>query len=279
MLSDRELAILIWLLIVTLICLITLRKSFLSTLINLIKALWVVFRMPFAIIVNLYIALIFSILWYYKILETNLLITFSLWILLFLYPSINTIYSKHNTLSIDSFVKSSLSLSIIFIFLVNQYTFSLRFELLLVPILFFLGAISEFSKNKVEYKGVNRLSNYLIVFLGAVIILNVVAQFILNIDDLTTLMFWKSFAIELYIILHLPLLYFVKYYGYYEKFKIQFSIKSYYQLSGFKIKLFTLKILFKSKFNVGSLNTIWDGIRKNNFRHKEEILRNIDSLN
>lgn len=279
MLSDRELAILIWLLIVTLICLITLRKSFLSTLINLIKALWVVFRMPFAIIVNLYIALIFSILWYYKILETNLLITFSLWILLFLYPSINTIYSKHNTLSIDSFVKSSLSLNIIFIFLVNQYTFSLRFELLLVPILFFLGAISEFSKNKVEYKGVNRLSNYLIVFLGAVIILNVVAQFILNIDDLTTLMFWKSFAIELYIILHLPLLYFVKYYGYYEKFKIQFSIKSYYQLSGFKIKLFTLKILFKSKFNVGSLNTIWDGIRKNNFRHKEEILRNIDSLN
>lgn len=279
MLSDRELAILIWLLIVTLICLITLRKSFLSTLINLIKALWVVFRMPFAIIVNLYIALIFSILWYYKILETNLLITFSLWILLFLYPSINTIYSKHNTLSIDSFVKSSLSLNIIFIFLVNQYTFSLRFELLLVPILFFLGAISEVSKNKVKYKGVNRLSNYLIVFLGAVIILNVVAQFILNIDDLTTLMFWKSFAIELYIILHLPLLYFVKYYGYYEKFKIQFSIKSYYQLSGFKIKLFTLKILFKSKFNVGSLNTIWDGIRKNNFRNKEEILRNIDSLN
>lgn len=279
MLSDRELAVLIWLLIVALICLITLRRSFLSTLINLIKALWVVFRMPFAIIVNLYIALIFSILWYYNILEINLLITFSLWILLFLYPSINTIYSKHSTLSIDSFIKSSLSLNIIFIFLVNQYTLSLHFELLLVPILFFLGAISEFSKNKVEYNMVNRLSNYLIVFLGAVIILNAVAQFILNIDDLTTLIFWKSFAIELYIILHLPLLYFVKYYGYYEKFKIQFSIKSYYQLSGYNIKLFTLKILFKSKFNVGSLNTIWDGIRKNNFRNKEEILRNIDTLN
>lgn len=279
MLSDRELAILIWLVIVILICLVTLRKSLFSPLITLVKALWAIFRMPFAIIVNFYITLIFCILWYYNILETDLLITFALWIILFLYPSINTVYSKHSTLSIDDFVKSSLSLNIIFIFLVNQYTFPLWFELILVPILFFLGVMSEFSKNKVEYSVANKFSNYLIVCFGVAMILNVVVQFILNIDDLTTLIFWKSFAIELYVLLHLPLLYFVKYYGYYEKFKIQFSIKSYYQLSGYKIHFFTLKILLKSKFNVVSLNTIWDGIRKNNFRTKEEILRNIETLN
>ncbi|WP_318615305.1 hypothetical protein [Sporosarcina sp. YIM B06819] len=276
MLTDRELAILIWLVIVILICLVILRKSLFSPLISLVKALWAVLLMPFAIIVNCYIALIFCVLWYYNILETDLLITFTLWILLFLYPSINTVYSKHSTLSIDDFVKSSLSLNIIFIFLVNKYTFPLWLELILVPTLFFLGAMSEFSKNKIEYRIANKLSNCLIIGFGVVMILNVVVQFILNIEDLTTSIFWKSFTIELYVLLHLPLLYFVKYYAYYEKFKIHFSFKTYFQLSGIKIHLFTAKILFKTKFNVVSLNTIWDGIRKNNFRSKEEILRSIE---
>lgn len=193
MLSNRELAILIWLIIVTLILLVVLRKKLFSPLIDIVKAVWKIFCMPFSIIVNLYTALIFCILLFYNFLEIDLLIAFALWILLFLYPSINIVYSKHSTLSIDDFVKSTLSLNIIFLFLVNQYTFSLKFELVLVPILFILGAMSELTKNKIDFDMVNKFSNNLILWIGTLMIFNVAFQFILNLDDLTTLFFLEIF--------------------------------------------------------------------------------------
>lgn len=273
--SNRELAITIWIVISILILLITLRKKLLSPLIDIMKALWKIFLMPFSIIVNIYIALIFCVLWFYNILETDLIIAFSLWLLFFLYPSINTIYSEYSTLSIDDFVKSTLSLNIIFLFLVNQYTFSLKFELILVPILFLLGAMSELTKNKIDYHTVNKLSNNLIIAIGILMILNAIAQYILNINDLTTLFFWKSFAIELYILLHLPLLYFVKYYGYYEKFNIFFTFKTYFELYGIKKHLFITKILFKSKFKTDSLNYVLENLKKSNFNSKDDIIKSL----
>ncbi|PIC62701.1 hypothetical protein CSV79_15755 [Sporosarcina sp. P13] len=275
MLSNRELAIFIWLVIVSLILLVIMRKNLFSPLIDIVKAVWNLFCMPFSIIVNLYVALIFSVLWFYNVLETDLLITFSLWIFLFLYPSINIIYSKHCTLSIDDFVKSTLSLNIIFLFVVNQYTFPLKFELLLVPILFLLGAVSELTKNKIDFDMLNKISNSLILWLGIFMIFNAVIHFFLNLDDWATLLFWKSFAIELYVLLHLPLLYFVKYYGYYEKFNNYFTFKTYYRLSGVKKHLFISKVMFQSKFKQDTLNTFWDNIKRSNFRSKEEMLRSV----
>ncbi len=87
-------------------------------------------------------------------------------------------------------VKDNLKIVIILVFLVNTYTFSLGFELVLVPVLAFIAMIDAVASAKDEYVVVAKITNGLQIVIGIVIL---GFAFLKAIDDWQTLSSFYTF--------------------------------------------------------------------------------------
>ena len=65
-----------------------------------------------------------------------------------------------------SLIMKNLKLTVLVEYIVNLFTFSLLFELIIVPIVTFIALLNTFSKHYKEHKDVEKLTNSILVVIG-----------------------------------------------------------------------------------------------------------------
>src|SRR5690606_3349476 len=114
-------------------------------------------------------------------------------------------------ITIKDLLRNVIKFSIIPLFIINTYTFSIWIELIIVPLATMLTIFISYSENKKEHKS---SYNVLVIFtaiFGCAVFVFSLRNFWLNVSDIKDLLFWKTFSFELILyILHLPLFYLIQ---------------------------------------------------------------------
>lgn len=249
--NTRELAIIFWgLFIVILAIYIVIKGRHFNSLSHVINSFFKLFRYPVIHISFIYLVVSFFIFYSTGIIkETDLIKDYLKLVLFVIIPLIPNVIQNYIEISLIDLMRSFVKVSTIFLFVINEYTFNFLIELFIVfacsVLVFVLGGID-------KQKGYEKLKRLLSNILGMIfifVIAGALYKFYLNIEDINEIIFWKKMFIEILIVSHFPLLFFLKYSMYYEQIFIRIKIKTELADTSYgKIK--TLYILIKHlRFN------------------------------
>ncbi|MBK3497412.1 hypothetical protein JFL43_21880 [Viridibacillus sp. YIM B01967] len=281
MISERQLATILWgmIIVVGLLCFSKQKRYLFKSLSDLIKAFYKVLTQKFALYIHIYVLCMLITLQYISLLSAETLIAYFIWIVTVLYPSIFNAISANKKPYKVSLVKQQLGINILFLFIVSNYTFNFWIEfLILLPIITFLSMLSVVSSIKEEHQSVKKLTNFLLGGIGLFILFYAIGEFVDNFKDIKDVEFWRNLAIEVYIILHLPIIYFAKLYGYYEEYKVILKIK-FRSNEEKKIKITCIRIMFILKFNETKMKNGLKLIRKTKYSGLNEIIESFKNSN
>ena len=224
MFNPREQALIIWLIVFIVYALSI--KSVRSTIPRIIKSFFGLFKHPIFIATNIYIISIFIIMCFFKIIETGVIKDYVIWIFSALYPLIFRISIKYFEESFKNIFKETFKLSIIPMFIINEYTLSLWAELFIVPIFALIGGLMVVTNREEKYLRVRKLLNYISAILGAIYIYVGFKEFSNNFSDASKIDFWEKMFIEIIgIVLHIPLLFVLQYICIYDQIILRTKIK------------------------------------------------------
>lgn len=185
LLSNRQLAILVWSLIVSIILLKEnkIKKSFFEVLkIFFSKKLLVLWLLAF-----IYNVMIINVLWRQGFWDISHLKVTILWLLFVGYTMLfNAVSEARDNSYFLNLIIQNLKISILFQFILNLYSFSLIAELIIVPIVVIISmmvAIAE-HKNREVYQKATFFLNILLFFVGAWMMWNSISQIITQFSDL-----------------------------------------------------------------------------------------------
>lgn len=158
-------------------------------------------------------------------------------------------------------------------FVMNFYTFSLPVELILVPLLTLIGAtkvFAEVSRQKIENREqVIKLLENILSIIGILFILFVIYKTIAEYNQLFTFINLKSLLLPpILTVLFLPFIYFLALYMKYETLfiRIGFMINKKEMVSTVKCKIF-----LAANFNLNKINKIEKNITKAGFYDNENL--------
>lgn len=211
--TTREMAILIWGIVIIGFSSMLSRGKIIKNVVEVLESLWKLVKLPisqWAIITNLLIVLELFYLarkenfeltyWYIK----DYVIVFSFVI----FPTILLLKEQKLTEIIKGRFREVIGFTGIVLFLGETYTFSIIVELVLVFVLFLVGAISAIAGTKTEYSVVEKLAQKVAIILGLLMLSGAIREFFTNISEIQTIDFWLSYAFELLVlILNIPILY------------------------------------------------------------------------
>jgi hypothetical protein len=161
--------------------------------------------------------------------------------------------TNFRTVSIIEIIKGLLRFSIIPLFIINEYTFNIVIELLLLLIITFITILLTISESKSEFLPIKKIFNWILGILGLTIAIFAFRSLYFNIDVALHFIFWKKVFLELLLICHVPYLLFLRIACYYEFIIIQVKIKS-NLYSGINGRLKVLySIIMHCKFNTKKL--------------------------
>lgn len=211
--SNTEWSLLIWFLII--VILIFLSNKTRSSLIDLIKSFFALTRQPALKIFYIYQLLLMSFLLLF-IKKYHLDIWF---IKDYLITSVSSIapfmFKSTYRFSINELYKTllySFSISSIVSFIIDQYTFSLIAELIIVPIVSLITILIVMANSKPEYKQTSKFLNLILVLIVIGTLSNSIIKLVLHYKDVKTLMFWMNyFSNFIFWALNIPLLFFWQY--------------------------------------------------------------------
>lgn len=223
-LSNREAALMIWLLI--LLSLALLYKETRSSLWDIVKTLFQKKLLLVSILTLLYIGLELLLFWFFKRWDTSNIKETVFWIS---GTAFVLLFNIDRTSKEDDFfrmaVLRSLRLTAVVEFIVNFYSFSLWLELFLLPFLTFIVMIDAVAKVKEEYKSITRLTDNIMTLFGVAILLYITFRTIKDYRVFATLnnlwIFMLPFLLTLFFI---PFLYFLAIYVTYENLFIRLNI-------------------------------------------------------
>ncbi|WP_176854602.1 hypothetical protein [Paenibacillus sp. OK060] len=157
-------------------------------------------------------------MFYFKILEVGVVKDYVVWIFSALYPLVFRVSSDYKEININKIFKATFKLSVIPLFIINEYTLSLVAELVIVPISALIAGILAVTERDEKYvKARNLLNNILMIF-GFIFICAALGGLIVHLNDTLEVGFWIKMFIDIIgIVLHIPILYFLKYVGFYEQ--------------------------------------------------------------
>lgn len=207
--NNRELATGIWLTILAGWCFT--QPTIRSSLRDIIKAFLVrTILIPF-VLMTLYIVIVVFLLDKVGLWELHQLKNTVVW-----YISTATVsFFKINSISEDSHyykntVKDNLKLLVVLQFLISFYTFNLLIELIIVPLIVFLGAMLVIAQSNEEYQIVKRFINNLFIFFGASLIAYTIYKLVTDFGDFVKIQTLYDFAVPtLLTFLFLPFIYFI----------------------------------------------------------------------
>lgn len=223
MLNPREQAILIWFGVFVIYVLS--KKDVRASIPQILKSFFGLFRHPIFVLTNIYILFIFCIMFFFRILELGVVKDYVVWIFSALYPLVFRVSSKYKEINVNKILKDTFKLSIVPLFVINEYTLSLVAELVVVPILALIALILAVTEREEKYVQTRKLLNNILMMFGFIFICAALRGLILHLNDALEVDFWIKMFIDIIgIILHIPLLYFLKYVGFYEQIIIRTKI-------------------------------------------------------
>jgi hypothetical protein len=251
-LNDRELSIIIWLVIFVIWCLtnknvnksaLTVIKTFFN--IKFFYAYILMFLYIILIIYPFYLAGVWGIFW----LKNTVL-----WVVCVAYVMLFRFFGATDPNFINKSIKDNFKILVILEFIINIYVFNFWIELFLVPFTGVIGLMVAIAESDAKYKPVKTLLNTIISIMGLIFIVYSIYQITHDLDGFLS----KSTLIDLTLpicltIMFLPFIYLIALYANYEKlfFRMPFFIKDKDVLSYSKFK-----ILYEFNFNLSQL-TRW----------------------
>jgi hypothetical protein len=161
-------------------------------------------------------------------------------------------------------------------FLVNFYTFSLTIELIMFPIIIFIGLIQTFSKSDKKYEPVTKVFTNILALIGTTYFLYALYKTVADYSSLFTKQ--NLFSLLLPIILTLALLPFLYGLALYMKYETLFIRVQF--MTNDKDKNAKLKqaIFSTAKFNLSKLKIIEKGLNKSDFYGSKNIVEYVRQL-
>lgn len=219
LLSNREISIIIWTLLIFSILIIKSKGSF-GKLWNVIKALFAKKIIPFYIIIGLYLFIIINLFRELSIWEFSLYKEFIYWLLttgLVLFFGVSDL---KNYKDFTKIILTATSLTLILEFIVGFYNFSLIWELILIPSLTFISILSVYAdlkKDDLNTKIVARLLKNVLAIIGFGFLIYGIYKLVVNYADFFTLSSLKSFLLPpIFTLIFLPIIYYTILYVKYE---------------------------------------------------------------
>lgn len=171
----------------------------------------------------------------------------------------------------------SIKIVIVLEFVINLYSFNLVVELLFVPILGLIAMMSGFSSVKPEYKRVNVFLNYVLGFIGIVLLIFTIYQIVIDFQDFASLKNVRDFLVPILLtIAFLPIIYLMAIYIKYEDIFIRIDIAN----TDIDLARYAKqKIFFKCHLNLSKLNRISRNLvilKLNNRDDVSNLLRNLN---
>jgi len=220
LLSNREISIIIWLLLIFIVLTASSKGSF-GKFLLVLKALFAKKIIPFYIGIGIYLALIVTLFNKFGVWEFSLYKDFVYW---FLTTGMVLFFSVSDLNTYKDFFKiilTATSLTIILEFIVGFYNFSLIWELILIPTLTFISILAFLAEMKKEDRSYKLVANFLknvLAVLGFGFLIYGFYQLISNYNEFFTLSNLKSFLLPpIFTTLFLPFIYYVVLYVKYER--------------------------------------------------------------
>ena len=229
-LSNRELALSIWILISIIFVLSIpklkeIRKQIKQILKTLFSKTFIVIYLFMTFYIILIVVGIWKIgLWESHQIKNTLIWVFSVAILSFV--KINSIKDDPNFFI--NTVKDNFKIVVIIEFIIGFYSFSLFIEILLLPVLVFISAFLAYSQTDNKYKVVEKFINNIFAIFGILIIFYSIYMLTTNFDEFVNIQTIYDFYIPpLLTILYLPFIFLILVYITYENIfvRLQFFIK------------------------------------------------------
>lgn len=225
MFSNREIAVIIWslALLTYAISVKDVRRSFRGVLFSFAKLM----VHPSSIIVLGYICLMLFIIYTSNIIGRDLIKDYLVWIIFGLFPMIYKIVNGYFNIQIKALILSIFKISIIPIFIINEYTFPLWGELILLPIASIIAMLLVIAERDSQYLLVKKVLNFTLSILGFLMIFFAFKSLLANISDAKQLIFWEKMFMDIIgILLHLPLFFIVQMLCYYEQILVRTNINN-----------------------------------------------------
>ncbi|NRR93363.1 hypothetical protein HSX10_17450 [Winogradskyella undariae] len=178
---------------------------------------------------------------------------------------------------LNSILKDSLKGIIIIEFIANFYNFSLLVELILIPIMTFVGVSQVFTQNKPEYKPVEKLFNGITSLFGIVVLTYTIYRISREFREFANLLTLKSFLNPIILtFLFIPFLYLVSLWSLYENVILTLSRR----LKKKNHKRYLKKKMFRHfLFNRTKLKEFHKEMRFEAIMNKEDINRILKTYN
>lgn len=215
--NTRELAILYWIVII-LFCLLIFGKgkTLFASLSKIIRSTIFLLLNPISKVI-IAINLCYLLMIYYFSYEAHLKISF--WgikdYLIVLFFSVFPIVVYLKKMSLKEVFSSKkteiINFATIPLFINSSYTLPVIWEMILVFMIVIISISNVFSDEKEQGGFADKFLNFILVSIGIFMLLTSIYQFIINIDDILSIDFWISFAIEpLVWMINIPTIYLIK---------------------------------------------------------------------
>ena len=135
-------------------------------------------------------------------------------------------------------ILDNLKLIAVIQFFIGIYTFNLITELILLPVLFFIAVLAEFSKRDKDHAKVHYLLNGILSFIGFLLIAYFVYSVFTNFGEVAKEKIMYDFFVPITLtIFYIPFLYFMLLYSVYEEtfIRIKYFIKNKWMRAFFKV--------------------------------------------
>lgn len=276
--STRELAILFWIsLIIILIVVYFIKINKFDNITNTLRLCLKLAVHPLMLISLGYIAATFYFLYSIGIVKELAIIKDYAKLLVFaLIPMIFKVVTEYNKFSVKTLTLSILKLSIIPLFVLNEYTFNFFIEVFLVLIATIFTIVVAIAETKPELAIVKKIFTWFLAIIGIYVAFFAFKSFVGNLSDIKEIMFWKKMLLEISLLLHIPLLLFLQRTAYYEQIMKQIKIKTPLG-KDFKGQLKIYFLLFRfCQINKMKLEAILEKLKRN--RSRIQTYNELDQL-
>lgn len=270
--NNREIAIAIW----AIICffLLFIKKEIRRSFLNFIKALFQREILFVSFFIIGYFTVIITILYYVRFWNIAFLKDSIEWLLFTgILICFNAMTANKEEKIFRKIIKENLTLVIILEFILNAYTFSLFWELLLIPIFTVIILVGEVSKTNPKYKSVEKLMTTLQVILGMYILTSVIYKIISDLKNFWAFNTLKSFLLPpILTVLFLPFIYFIVLYLKYELLFVRLNIG---EKKSTELKNYAKKKIFRyCCLNLNRVNRVINTLGPRdliNIKNKEDV--------
>ncbi|MDY3002237.1 MAG: hypothetical protein SOR73_11315 [Romboutsia timonensis] len=250
-----------------------------SSIKGLIKSIIKILITIPGIVMVMYIAAFGVLLYKLGYLKSTIIKDYIYWFLFGLIPIIFKVVKNSKIVTVKQIIVDVIKFSIIPLFIINSYTMNLIAELLIIP----LSVICSGGLIICEYKTVSpyvkKVFNSGLIVIYIIMIYYGFKGFIININDIKDIEFWKSISIDVVCILGtIPLISYIRLYTLYEQVELHIRFRS--KLDKWTIYLVIFKnCLLSRKKLVVILDNINEFYRIKSWRDLDNRIKSISYKN